>query len=96
MGVGRYVISALGAFNRSGRRHDQEADGKSNGGEHNRNNEEVVGERQHADLQSAGPQGNGCATVAHPKIAKNGRYSSGLEERDVSSGDFFPGSREKF
>lgn len=46
MGLGRFVTSALGAlsaFNRSGRGHDQEADGESNRGQHHRNEEEIVG-----------------------------------------------------
>ena len=65
--MGRYVIdalSALSAFDRSGRSHDQEADGEGNGGKHNRNQEEVVGKRVHKDLQSAARQGNDYATVA--------------------------------
>jgi len=97
--MSRYVIgalSALGSFDRPWRSDEEEADGKGHGGKQNSNKEEIVGKRMHADLQSASPQGNGCATVVHQKIAKNGRYSFDLGEPDVSSGDFFPGSREKF
>jgi hypothetical protein len=94
MGFGRHVTrlsGALGTLNCVGRRHNQEPDSQGHGWEHNREKKEVVGERVHADLQSATRGATGVPRTFRRNIAKSGQILADGTARGGRAGTFSPG-----